>query len=164
MPFRQRCALLTVLALLGGCASPPAREPGRPASAVTDAGEPAAERAVFTAMQMIGAPYRYGGSTPDGFDCSGLVQYAYDAAGIRLPRTAAQQYSATDSLTLEQARPGDLLFFREGRRISHVALYLGQGRFVHAPNRGRNVSLGSFANSYYRSHFARAGRVRRGVD
>ncbi len=160
MRFRQHCALAGLLAVLSGCASPPAREASAPAG--VGAAERAADRAVFTAMQMVGAPYRYGGSTPDGFDCSGLVQYAYGAAGVPLPRTAEQQYSATESLTLEQARPGDLLFFRDGRRISHVALYLGQGRFVHAPNRGRNVSLGSFADSYYRSHFARAGRVRAG--
>ena len=147
-----------LLAVLSGCASPPARQTGGDRGATVEAGE----RAVFTAMQMVGVPYRYGGSTPNGFDCSGLVQYAYGAAGVQLPRTAEQQYSATESLTLEQARPGDLLFFRDGRRISHVALYLGQGRFVHAPNRGRNVSLGSFADGYYRSHFARAGRVRAG--
>jgi len=156
--------MVGLLAVMNGCANHPAREAGGPPRATTEARDRVADRAVFTAMQMVGAPYRYGGSTPDGFDCSGLIQYAYGAAGVRLPRTAEQQYSATESLTLEQARPGDLLFFRDGRRVSHVALYLGQGRFVHAPNRGRDVSLGSFADSYYRSHFARAGRVRVGPD
>jgi cell wall-associated NlpC family hydrolase len=114
---------------------------------------------VFTAMQMVGAPYRWGGATPQGFDCSGLVQYAYSNAGLQLPRTAAAQMNAVTPLTLENAEAGDLLFFRDGKRTSHVAIYLGQGRFVHAPSTGKSVSLDSFSNAYWRMRFARAGRV-----
>ncbi len=110
-------------------------------------------------MQMVGVPYKWGGSTPQGFDCSGLVQYAYANAGRRLPRTASAQMDASAPLTLERAEAGDLLFFRDGSRTSHVAIYLGQGRFVHAPSTGRQVSVDTFGNPYWRLRFARAGRV-----
>jgi cell wall-associated NlpC family hydrolase len=123
-------------------------------------GDPVRTQAVFTAMQMVGVPYQWGGSTPQGFDCSGLVQYAYSNAGLRLPRTAAAQMDAVTPVTLDNAEAGDLLFFRDGRRTSHVAIYLGQGRFVHAPSTGNRVSLDSFGNAYWRMRFARAGRVR----
>ncbi len=110
-------------------------------------------------MQMVGVPYVWGGAAPSGFDCSGLVQYAYANAGLAVPRTAADQLGATAPLTLEQAEAGDLLFFRDGGRTSHVAIYMGGGRFVHAPAGGKQVSLDSFANTYWRTRFARAGRV-----
>jgi cell wall-associated NlpC family hydrolase len=123
------------------------------------AADPVRAQIVFTAMQMVGVPYQWGGSTPEGFDCSGLVQYAYSNAGLRLPRTAAAQLDASAPLTLENAQAGDLLFFRDGGHTSHVAIYLGQGRFVHAPSTGGQVSLDSFGNAYWRMRFARAGRV-----
>ena len=110
-------------------------------------------------MQMVGVPYQWGGATPEGFDCSGLVQYVYSSAGLRVPRTAAAQMDFSAPLTLENARAGDLLFFRDGSRTSHVAIYLGQGRFVHAPSSGGLVSLDSFGNAYWRMRFTRAGRV-----
>lgn len=159
-----RVFLLALTAGLSGCSSPP-RAPEAAAGipvATPDAAQPAdpvRARVVVTAMQMVGAPYRWGGSTPEGFDCSGLVQYAYSNAGLRLPRTAAAQLDASEPLTLEKAEAGDLLFFRDGRRTSHVAIYLGQGRFVHAPSTGGQVSLDSFGNAYWRMRFARAGRV-----
>lgn len=154
-----------VASLLVGCAGgPPA--PGTPAdesvaipAGPLEAPDPLRAQVVFTAMQMVGVPYRWGGATPEGFDCSGLVQYAYSNAGLRLPRTAADQMDAVRPLTLENARAGDLLFFRDGGRTSHVAIYLGQGRFVHAPRSGKQVSLDSFGNAYWRARFARAGRV-----
>lgn len=157
-------AALTLLVTLAGCATtaPPAGE--GPAFAIhgqpgTSAQEQARMQVIFTAMQMVGVPYRWGGAGPDAFDCSGLVQYAYRNAGIALPRTASEQLDATDPVPLKNATAGDLLFFRDGRSVSHVAIYLGDGRFVHAPRGGRDVSLDSFANTYYRTHFKRAGRV-----
>jgi cell wall-associated NlpC family hydrolase len=151
-------------ASLAACTSPP-RQPDPTAAGVSErAGnaqvpDPVRSQVVFTAMQMVGVPYRWGGSTPAGFDCSGLVQYVYSNAGFRLPRTAAEQMDASAPVTLENAQAGDLLFFRDGGRTSHVAIYLGQGRFVHAPSSGNQVSLDSFGNSYWRMRFARAGRV-----
>ena len=163
--FRALAPVLAVIAAgLAGCSSPPRAPEGAASLPVPPPGlahlpTPSASQVVFTAMQMVGVPYRWGGSTPEGFDCSGLVQYAYSNAGLRLPRTAADQMDASAPVTLENAEAGDLLFFRDGGRTSHVAIYLGEGRFVHAPSTGSQVSLDSFGNAYWRMRFARAGRV-----
>ena len=88
---------------------------------------------VETALAYRGVPYRNGGSDPKGFDCSGLVQYAYGQAGIRVPRTTAQQFGAATRIDRREARPGDLLFFRISRTVSHVGIYIGNGEMIHAP-------------------------------
>ncbi len=160
--FRPGLAAFAVT--LVACSSPPLVPdrngyPGATEAANAPAADPVRAQIVFTAMQMVGVPYQWGGSSPAGFDCSGLVQYVYSNAGLRLPRTASAQMDASAPLTLEKAQAGDLLFFRDGSRTSHVAIYLGQGRFVHAPSTGRQVSLDSFGNAYWRMRFARAGRV-----
>jgi len=112
-----------------------------------------------TATSMIGVPYRYGGTSPSGFDCSGLVQYSYRAAGIKVPRTSGEQYKTARAISLTEAVPGDLLFFRYDRKISHVGIYLGDERFVHAPSTGKQVSVASLRDPHYQQHFAQAGRV-----
>lgn len=157
-------ALVVIATGLTSCSSPPRAPDGAAAFPVPPRGiaqpaDPVRSQVVFTAMQMVGVPYRWGGSTPQGFDCSGLVQYAYSNAGLRLPRTASDQMDASAPVPLENAQAGDLLFFRDGGRTSHVAIYLGDGRFVHAPSTGNQVSLDSFGNAYWRMRFARAGRV-----
>jgi len=87
---------------------------------------------------FLGVPYRYGGSDPSGFDCSGLVQFAYKNAGISVPRTAADQYKAAQSIARSELKPGDVIFFRQHwRKISHVGIYAGHGRFIHAPGSGK---------------------------
>jgi len=164
---RQAPVLLAAILglVLGGCASAP-QLPAETASPVVvappvktgPAPDPVRSHIVFTALQMVGAPYRYGGSTPAGFDCSGLVQYAYRSAGLRVPRTSREQLTATAPVPLAEAAPGDLLFF-QGKDSSHVGIYLGEGRFVHAPFTGRNVEIGRLDDGYYRSNFVRAGRV-----
>ena len=111
---------------------------------------------------MIGVPYVYGGRTPKGFDCSGLVYYSYQQAGIKVPRTSKEQFKAARRVSLPDAQPGDLLFFRGGRKISHVGIYIGNGYFVHAPSTGKTVSVANLDNTYYREHFDRAGRLHRG--
>jgi len=111
------------------------------------------------ALEMVGTPYRYGGKTPKGFDCSGLVVYSYSLAGKQLPVNVVGQRTASRPVPRKQIRPGDLLFFEltdEGR--SHVALYVGGGKFVHAPSRGKVVSTASLSNPYWRRHFAGARR------
>ena len=147
-------ALLLVLTL-GGCAS---RPPG-------GAGFPASERAdsvrttvVETAQQMLGRPYRAGGDGPRGFDCSGLARYSYGRAGIALPRTSAAQFSAARPVARGALQPGDLLFFDiNGQRASHVGIYIGDGRFVHAPSTGKRVSVESLDNPYWRRRIIGAG-------
>ncbi|MFA7386286.1 MAG: C40 family peptidase [Thiohalobacteraceae bacterium] len=147
-------ALLLVLTL-GGCASRP------PGGAGFAAGEPAdAVRmtVVETAQQMIGRPYRIGGDGPRGFDCSGLTRYAYGRAGIALPRTSAAQFSTARPIARSDVRPGDLLFFNiNGQRASHVGIYVGEGRFIHAPSTGKRVSVESLDNPYWRRRIIGAG-------
>lgn len=111
------------------------------------------------AARMIGRPYRYGGTTPRGFDCSGLVYYAYRKAGIAVPRTTREQYRQADRVSVDDIRPGDLLFFRiHSREISHVAIYTGQRRILHAPSGGKQVTYSKLDNPYWRQHLAAAGR------
>jgi cell wall-associated NlpC family hydrolase len=105
-------------------------------------------------------PYQYGGSTEEGFDCSGLVQYAYANVGKRIPRTTAEQWRQLGPVSNDQIRVGDLLFFRIGGKISHVGMYIGKGRFVHAPSTGRDVSTESLNSDFYRKAFVRAARPR----
>jgi cell wall-associated NlpC family hydrolase len=167
-----RLAALTAgaaLLFLAGCAAPPqAPDPVTrtpvpvsplPSPQPAPLLDPRRTQVIFTAMQMVGVPYLWGGSTPAGFDCSGLVQYAYANAGLQVPRTAAEQFATATPLTLEDAVAGDLLFFNDRSRTSHVAIYLGEGRFVHAPNGGSSVSLDKLETSYWRSHFSGAGRI-----
>ena len=110
---------------------------------------------------MIGTPYRYGGVSPAGFDCSGLVVYSYASAGIsKLPRTAAGLERAARPVRLSALEPGDLLFFRlEGPKTLHVAMYVGDRAFVHAPSSGKRVERVSFDHVYWSPRLKRAGRV-----
>lgn len=153
--------LLGLAAALGGCFQGTTLPPAAEAPvAIPDAGliaDPVRSRIVFTALQMIGIPYRYGGETPQGFDCSGLVQYAYRNAGLSVPRTAREQFKASEPVTMGAVQPGDLLFFAS-RDNSHVGIYVGENRFVHAPATGRTVVISSLGSSYYQRTFLRAGR------
>jgi murein DD-endopeptidase len=112
------------------------------------------------AIALLGTPYRYGGNGPEAFDCSGLVRYVHNEIGIEVPRTALEQYRAAESVAMEQIEPGDLLFFRtQGDAVSHVAIYAGSGRFVHAPQTGRAIELREIGDSYYRARLVGAGRL-----
>ena len=142
---------ITVLAL-AACGSNP---PDRVASPRVSAGD----RAANVALDQVGEPYRYGGNSPGGFDCSGLVQYSYSRAGHSVPRTTRQLWSAAETVDRQQLRPGDLLFFSIEGKMSHVGLYLGEQRFVHAPQSGRSVSVESLQAPFYRAAFIRAGRL-----
>jgi hypothetical protein len=104
---------------------------------------------VALAQSLVGLPYVYGGSDIDGFDCSGLVFYVYDCFGIRLPRSAREQGRLPGSVKLKHALPGDILVFKL-RKIWHSAIYLGEDRFVHAPNSEGWVRYERL-NEYWRS-------------
>ena len=116
------------------------------------------QEAAAVAARQIGIPYRYGGSTPRGFDCSGLVHYSYQRAGKAIPRTTAQLWAGTDPVERRDMQVGDLLFFRIDGKMSHVGMYLGDNRFVHAPSTGKVVSIENLSSDYYRKAFIRAGR------
>lgn len=120
-------------------------------------------RALETALSLQGTPYRNGGDLPEeGLDCSGFVKYSFSSVGIDLPRTSSDMYNATERVSRSELQPGDLLFFKTGRRsrsINHVAIYLGNGRFIHAPRRGRTVSIDTLEQDYWRERFIAGGRV-----
>lgn len=110
---------------------------------------------------MEGRPYRYGGASPSGFDCSGLVQYAYRQAGIRVPRTTREQYHAVRPRYVEQLSPGDLIFFSlKSARASHVGIYVGDGEFIHALNPDSPVRIDNVDDAYWSRHIVRAGSLR----
>jgi cell wall-associated NlpC family hydrolase len=112
------------------------------------------------AEKLKGKPYRYGGVTPKGFDCSGFVQYAYRKAGMSIPRTTRDQYRVSQRLPLEKAKPGDLLFFKiDSRKLSHVGLYAGNGRFIHASTAKKRVADALLHNPYWRNRLIGIGRI-----
>ena len=112
------------------------------------------------AVSMVGVPYRYGGDHPsEGFDCSGLVYYAYASSGETVPRTSQAQFDAARKISLAEAAEGDLLFFRDQEKLSHVGIYLGDGRFVHAPSSGDTVRVARIDAPYYQQHLVAVGRL-----
>jgi cell wall-associated NlpC family hydrolase len=118
------------------------------------------DRAAFYATKMVGAPYRYGGNNPDkGFDCSGLVQYSYKLAGRTVPRSTRYQLKYSHAIRQSELRNGDLLFFnQQGKRFSHVGIYIGNGKFVHAPSSGKRVRVSRLSNPYWSKYLASTRR------
>ncbi|NLW97661.1 MAG: C40 family peptidase [Xanthomonadaceae bacterium] len=164
--------LLALFVVLAGCGRDQVR-PGPPPAATPPAREwpvvppsdPAAANAVLMrAISLVGTPYRYGGNTPEGgFDCSGLVNYVFrDMLDLRLPRTS-RELAAFQGPKIEprQLAPADLVFFGNGSQVTHVGIYVGEGRFVHAPSSGGTVRLDHLDGSYWRRHYTGAKRVLR---
>lgn len=117
---------------------------------------------VSAAMGFLGVPYRRGGTSAEtGFDCSGLVKTVYqDSLGLVLPRVAAQQAASTKKVARNDLQPGDLVFFNTMRRaFSHVGIYIGDGKFVHAPRSGAGVRIESLSGAYWKKRFNGARRV-----
>jgi cell wall-associated NlpC family hydrolase len=115
-----------------------------------------ADALLRNALALIGTPYVWGGTSPAGFDCSGYTYYAFALLGIRIPRTANDQFSAGRRVTGDPL-PGDLVFFQTyDYGASHVGLYLGRGQFINAI--GRNVHVESFASPYFRGRYIGARR------
>ncbi len=150
--------LMCLLAGLYGCAweTPPvAHEAPAAVVAATDT----ASRAARFALRQEGAPYRYGGASPAGFDCSGLVHYAFGLAGKAVPRTTADLHRRATPVQRSALETGDLVFFNIDGKVSHVGIYLDRGRFVHAPRTGRTVSVESLESGFYRRAFLGGGRL-----
>ena len=160
-----RLCLIGLIALLSACASDVQRPPD---SAADTYYSPVAEDVLIRAIGLVGTPYRYGGNTPaGGFDCSGLIGYVYrDAAGINLPRTTrAMSALGLPSVPRTALQPGDLLFFATagGRSVSHAGIYVGEGRFVHAPSSGGTVRLDSLSSTYWTKSYLSAKRILAGT-
>ncbi len=119
----------------------------------------AGDKAVDTALAMVGRPYRYKGESPAGFDCSGLVRYSYLSAGVDLPHGTAALRDRSRPISTRDMRKGDLLFFNEaGKKYSHVGMYTSDNRFVHAPSTGGRVRVDSLDDPYWKDHFLGARR------
>ena len=118
------------------------------------------EYAAVAALRQVGVPYRYGGSSTSGFDCSGLVKYAYAKAGTDMPRTTSALWQGLRPVSGNDLKVGDVLFFNIEGKMSHVGLYLGDRRFVHAPSTGKTVTVASLDAAYYQRAFVRGGRPR----
>ena len=133
-------------------------------SASSGAAGPRAVAAVATARKYLGTPYRWGGSTPQtGFDCSGLVQWAYAKAGIQIPRTSEQQILASNGHAVDRKHliPGDLVFFRDSSGdVHHVGISLGGDKFINAPHTGDVVKVSSLKEPYYARAVHRRSPVR----
>jgi len=156
-----RSALFFLLLLLAACAHQ-GGGPGR-------GGHPpapdsiAANGVLIRAIGLVGTPYRYGGNSPaGGFDCSGLVQFVFrDTAGVRLPRSTRELVALdAPSVARDWLQPGDLVFFSPGGgTATHIGIYVGEGRFVHAPSSGGTVRLDLLDSDYWRRAYIGARRL-----
>ena len=161
---------IALIALLGGCGRDdvrPTRAPVLPQREWPQVApeDPASANAVLMrAISLVGTPYRYGGNTPEGgFDCSGLVNYVYrDMLDLKLPRSSRELAAFQGpKVAPERLAAADLVFFGSGGQVSHVGIYVGEGRFVHAPSTGGTVRLDHLDGSYWRRNYSGAKRVLR---
>lgn len=166
----RNAALLTSLMALAGCATQqPVHEPVVVVQKVAPEPEPEVveqsspqEDALAQALDQLGARYRYGGASPQaGFDCSGLVHYAFqNTLSVDLPRSS-RAMSRMDQPTVKRAdlQPGDLIFFKIGGQVSHVGMYVGDDQFLHANRSGGKVRIDNLSDRYWQNHFFLAKRV-----
>lgn len=131
-----------------------------PSAAALNGTTGTAQQIIDNAKKLLGTPYVWGGTTPKGFDCSGFVQYVFNQSGINLPRTTTEQYKVGTYVAKSNLQPGDLVFlqntYREG--ISHVGIYIGDGKMIHASS-SKGVVTSSLSTSYYTQHYYGARRV-----
>jgi len=120
---------------------------------VSDPGQQLRDHVALDALQQIGVPYVWGGATPDGFDCSGLVMWLYAKYGVELPHFAASQYHLGPQITEAELRPGDLVFFHH---LGHVGMYIGNGWVVHAPHTGDFVRMARFSMGWFQATYVGA--------
>jgi cell wall-associated NlpC family hydrolase len=155
-PFGRRVVVALTLGVGVALTPVPALASGGTTAATTTAAAPtaAAQVAVDTALAQAGDPYVWAGSGPDSFDCSGLTQYAYAAAGISLPHSSRMQSTIGAPVAYTDLQPGDLVFFYSP--VSHVGMYIGNGQLVHAPYSGSVVQVVDLA---YMPGFAGARRL-----
>lgn len=158
--MRSHAVTLLFVGLIGAGLAACAPWPERPAGPAYDPSHASrAAEIVRLADGELGAPYLYGGDTPRGFDCSGLVYYVFRRAGLTVPRTANHQLYASHPVDLRDLRPGDLVFFQiAGNLQMHVGIYVGKGEFIHAPENGRPVSYAQLGDPYWKTRLIGGGR------
>lgn len=147
---------------LAAAESVSARQPASQASAVPATVWHGAQDLAIYALGLIGVDYRFGGTTPErGLDCSGLVRYVFQqVTGVMLPRTSQEISRLGAKIPLAELMPGDLVFFNTRRlQFSHVGIYLGEDRFIHAPRQGGEVEVVTLSKSYWQKHFDGARRL-----
>ena len=130
--------------------------PSEPSVSATPAPAARYGGAVGVAMQFLGVPYRWGGADPSGFDCSGLIMYAYAKIGVSLPHNAAMQYGLGTAVSKDELQPGDLVFFNG---LGHNGMYIGGGQFIHAPHSGDVVKISGLSESWYAQTWVGARRL-----
>lgn len=168
MRLKQSISCLLIVSLFGGCASRsiiPVEDLSHPASESTRIHykkpviETTGARMAAIALGMVGTPYRWGGTSPKGFDCSGLVFYSYGQLGVRVPRTSADQRRTAKRVGVTRLQKGDLVFFDMLWKTGHVGIFIGNGQFVHAPSSGKHVRVSSLSTGYFASRLHSAGRL-----
>ncbi len=160
--IRSVCLILATTIIFIGCGNSPERTAGHTKGKPT-AGKVYSKNlgqdAARIAQNVIGTPYRYGGSTLKGFDCSGLIFYSYKKAGMNVPRTALSLYNNTKRIKRSNLYVGDLVFFNlAGSKTSHVGIYAGSDRFIHAPSSGKKVMVSKLGDPYWRQRYVGGGR------
>ena len=156
----NRAFAASALILLASCASTPTSRPYS-SSSRSEVSASVGDRAAAQAATMRGRPYHFGGdSISAGFDCSGLVKYSYRQVGVDLPHSTEALRQLSRPVKVSGLRRGDLLFFDlEGKKNSHVGIYLGEGRFIHAPSTGKHVRNDRLDSPYWKKHLSEARRV-----
>ena len=176
-PFPRQviaCCLIYIVVFIAGCASPapkqPSATPTKSSPKVTSTNKKykrstpvtysKGQQIVSIAKSMVGSPYKYGGASPKGFDCSGLVYYTHQQLNITVPRTTKQQAAHSQSKQLSSAKPGDILFFKiYGSSVSHVGIYAGNNQFIHAPKSGKRVSYASIEDPFWKKRLVKVGSL-----
>jgi cell wall-associated NlpC family hydrolase len=129
-------------------------------AAVTTSTSNVASKVISTAKNYLGVPYVWGGADPNGFDCSGFTQYVFNKNGISLPRVASDQYNVGTSVSKNNLKPGDLVFFETYKPgPSHLGIYLGNNQFIHASSAAEQVTISNLTTPYYTEHYIGARRV-----
>ena len=155
--FTVICIAMTLFLTLGGCGTAPARHSSRASNSTFETplllSQEQADDVTIYALGLVGTPYLYGGNTPEsGFDCSGLIVHIYQTrAGVVPPRTVSRLQNWGVPVSSGNLRSGDIVFFAQRGEVTHAGIYVGGGRFVHAPSTGGQVRLDQLNSKYWSS-------------